>query len=122
MVKNIMSLSRSGLSDFVIQRVTALIIGAYVLCVLGFLLANPGFTHVELLGYFSGTTMKMFSTLTVLATAAHAWIGMWTVGTDYVREHYFGNKATVFRLIFELGCLGIVFIYLLWALQIFWRF
>jgi succinate dehydrogenase / fumarate reductase membrane anchor subunit len=65
--------------------------------------------------------MKMFSTLAVLATAAHAWIGMWTVGTDYIRNHYFGAHATTFRIVYQFGCLALLFIYVLWALQIFWR-
>lgn len=120
MVVNVTSFGRSGLSDFVVQRVSAVIIGAYVLCVSGFFLVNPGMTHAVLLDYFSGLPIKVFSTLTLLATAAHAWIGMWTVGTDYIRPHYFGRHATVFRLTYQFGCLFVLFIYVLWGLLIFW--
>ena len=34
-VTNVTSLTRSGLSDFVIQRVSAVIMAVYTLCVLG---------------------------------------------------------------------------------------
>ena len=39
MVTQVLSLSRSGLTDFVIQRVTAVILLVYTLCVLGFFLS-----------------------------------------------------------------------------------
>jgi succinate dehydrogenase / fumarate reductase membrane anchor subunit len=120
MVTNVTSLTRSGLSDFLVQRVTAVILTLYTLCVGGFFLVNPGMTHAELLGYFSSTPMVIFSTLAVLATAAHAWIGMWTVGTDYIREHYFGKHSTAFRMVYQAGCLMILFLYVVWGLDLFW--
>ena len=122
MVTNVTSFGRSGLSDFVVQRASAVIIALYVLFVAGFFLANPGFTHEALQSYFGGLPMKMFSTLVVFAIAAHAWIGMWTVGTDYIRGHYFGARATPIRIIYQFGCLFVLFVYVLWGLQIFWRF
>ncbi len=120
-VTNVTSFGRSGLSDFVVQRVTAVIIALYVLCLFGFFLANPNVTFEALSAFFSYLPMKMFSTLVVFATAAHAWIGMWTVGTDYIRNHYFGAHAMAFRIVYQFGCLALLFIYVLWALQIFWR-
>ena len=57
----------------------------------------------------------------VLSTAAHVWIGMWTIGTDYIRAHYFGAHAIVFRITYQFGCLLVLFVYVLWGLQIFWR-
>jgi succinate dehydrogenase / fumarate reductase, membrane anchor subunit len=120
-VTNVTSFGRSGLSDFVIQRVSAVVIALYVLCIAGFFVFGPAITHDALAAFFGGLPMKMFSTLAVLATAAHAWIGMWTVGTDYIRAHYFGAHATVYRLAYQFGCLLALFVYVLWGLQIFWR-
>jgi succinate dehydrogenase / fumarate reductase, membrane anchor subunit len=120
-VTNVTSLTRSGLGDFVVQRVTAIIIALYAFCVLGFFLVTPDLSHEALLGYFGNTIMRLFSTLAVLATAAHAWIGMWTVGTDYLRPHYFGAHATSWRLAYQAICLVVLFVYVAWALQIFWR-
>lgn len=120
MVTNVTSLTGSGLADFLVQRVSAVIIGLYSLCVLGFFLANPVLSHAELVSYFGSMSMKLFSTLTILATAAHAWIGMWTVGTDYIRPHYFGRHATAFRFVYQSGCLLVLFVYSVWALPLFW--
>jgi len=119
-VTNVTSLTRSGLSDFVIQRVSAVIMAVYTFWVLGFFIANPDLTHAHLVAYFASMPMVLFSTLTVLATAAHAWIGMWTVGTDYIRPHYFGAHATAFRLVYQAGCVALLFVYVAWALQLFW--
>ena len=120
MVKNVTSFSRSGLSDFVFQRVSAAIMAVYTVCVLGFFLANPGLTHADLVSYFGSTPMLIFSTLLIISTAAHAWIGMWTVGTDYIQAHYFGAHATSFRLIYQAGVVALIFLYVVWALQLFW--
>lgn len=119
-VTNVTSLTRSGLADFLVQRVTAVIIALYAMCVFGFFLVNPDMSHGELIGYFGSTPMKLFSTVTVLATVAHAWIGMWTIGTDYIRQHYFGEHATAFRLFYQCGCLLVLFLYTSWALPLFW--
>lgn len=119
-VTNVTSLTRSGLGDFVVQRVTAVIIALYAFCVLGFFLVHAEVTHAALVGYFGHPILRLFSTLAVLATAAHAWIGMWTVGTDYLRPHYFGAHSTAWRLAYQAICLVVVFVYVAWALQIFW--
>jgi succinate dehydrogenase hydrophobic membrane anchor protein len=85
--------------------------------VLGFFVANPELTHSRTGRLLRSTVMVLFSTLTLLATAAHAWIGMWTVGTDYVRPHYFGAHATSWRLGLPGRCLSVLFVYVVWALQ-----
>ncbi|MEZ5557466.1 MAG: succinate dehydrogenase, hydrophobic membrane anchor protein [Pseudomonadales bacterium] len=120
MVTNVTSLTRSGLADFVIQRVSAVIMALYALCLLGHFITSPSASHASLVGFFGSTPMQIWSTLAVLATAAHAWIGMWTVGTDYIRPHYFGAHATAFRLTYQAGCMVLLFVYVAWALQLFW--
>ena len=120
-VTNVTSLTRSGLADFLVQRVSAVIIGLYALCVFGFFVANPALTHAALTGYFGSTSMKLFSTVTVFATVGHAWIGMWTIGTDYIRPHYFGLHATTFRFLYQSGCVLVLFVYAFWALSLFWE-
>ncbi len=121
MVTSATSLTRSGLSDWLVQRVSAVILAAYTLCVTGFLLLNPQLGYVEWVVYFGSPGMKLFTTVTVLATAAHAWIGMWTVATDYIRPHYFGTWATTWRFLFEAACVVILFAYVAWGLLLVWR-
>jgi succinate dehydrogenase / fumarate reductase membrane anchor subunit len=121
MVTSATSLTRSGLSDFIIQRVSAVVLALYTICVVGFLLVTPEVSYASWVAYHGSSAMRLFSTLAVLATAAHAWIGMWTIGTDYIRQHYFGKRATVWRGLYQVVCVGALFLYVAWGLQIFWR-
>ncbi|MEM1432926.1 MAG: succinate dehydrogenase, hydrophobic membrane anchor protein [Pseudomonadota bacterium] len=120
MVANVTSLTRSGLSDFVVQRVSAAVLALYSICVLGFFFVTPEVDYEAFTAYFNGTSMRMFSTLAVLAFAAHAWIGMWTIGTDYLREAHVGGSATAIRLAYQALCLGVIFVFVVWGLNILW--
>ena len=120
MVMQILSLSRSGLTDFVIQRVSAVILGAYSLCLLGFFLGDV--SHQSLTAFFWSAPMQAFSTLALLSMLAHAWIGMWTIGTDYIRPVQFGRLATTIRFSYQIICLLVLFIYFIWALRLVWQF
>ncbi len=120
MVTNVTSFGRSGLSDFLLQRVTAVILALYTLCIVGYFVTAGDLSQQALIAFFGGSFMKTFSTMAVLAIVAHAWIGMWTIGTDYIRPHYFGGVATTARFIYQAICILLLFFYTVWALQIFW--
>ena len=121
MVTQVLALSRSGLSDFVVQRVTAVVLAVYTFWLVGFFVSgNVSYTTLQ--EFFLSTPMQIFSTLAVLSTIAHAWIGMWTVGTDYLRPAHIGSLATSIRFVYQLLCLLALFIYLLWAMQLVWQF
>jgi len=120
MVTNVTSFSRSGLSDFVLQRVTAVILALYTLCVIGYFVTADELSQPALVAFFGGSMMKAFSTMAIFSIVAHAWIGMWTIGTDYIRPHYFGGIATTARFIYQAVCILMLFFYTVWALQIFW--
>ena len=121
MVTQVLSLSRSGLTDFVIQRVTAVILALYALCVIGFFVTVE-VDHAALTAWFLSMPMQVFSTLALLSTIAHAWIGMWTIGTDYLRTAQIGALANSLRFLYQLGCLLLLFVYLVWGLRVIWQF
>jgi len=120
MVTQVTSFSRNGLSDWIVQRVTAVILALYTLLVVGFLAANGDVSYAQWKGLFDQTWMQVFTMLAMLSTCAHAWIGMWTIGTDYIREHYFGRGADSFRLVYQIGCILTLAIYLIWGVKILW--
>ena len=68
MVGSITSLTGNGLADFVVQRVSAVVMTLYTLCVVGFFLANPDMDFETLRTYFASVPMVLFSTLMVLST------------------------------------------------------
>ncbi|MFV8817175.1 succinate dehydrogenase, hydrophobic membrane anchor protein [Haliea sp. E17] len=118
MVKSVTSFGRSGLSDWLLQRVSAVILLAWFLCVGATLVG--GVDYLEWKSLFASTSMRVFTLLAVLSLAAHAWIGMWSVGTDYLTERLMGTTGNVLRIAYQIGCGLLVFIYVLWAIQILW--
>ena len=50
----------------------------------------------------------------------HAWIGMWTVSTDYLTVRLMGPKATGLRIVFQTGYVLVLFVYLVWGFRILW--
>ena len=120
MVTNITNLSRSGLYDWMLQRVSAIILGAYFLFVTGFLLLTPDISYDQWLGLFEATWMRIFTILTLLAVLAHAWVGMWTITTDYLNDRTFGSKSVLIRFPTQMVCFIALFSYLIWGVQILW--
>ncbi len=121
MVANAESPGRRGLVDFIVQRVSAVILGLFALCVGGWFAVNPGAGHAELVGYLGTPVMLAFASLAVAALVLHTWIGMWTVGTDYLRPHYFGRIATGVRLAYQAGVGIVLLVYAAWAISVIWR-
>jgi succinate dehydrogenase / fumarate reductase membrane anchor subunit len=119
-VTSIASLGRNGLYDWVVQRISALVIAAYFLFIVFFLVANPDLSYEQWHGLFSCLWMKVFSTISLLMLLAHVWIGVWSVLTDYMTPRLMGSKANIFRLIVELAVLAVVLIVAVIGLNIFW--
>ena len=113
MVTIITNLGRNGVSDWLIQRVSAVILLAYTLCILGFFLFNSNLDYVTWKQHFSGTGMRIFSLMALLSIAAHAWIGMWTVATDYI-------KPTGIRVLYHLVVVLALFAFVVWGVQVLW--
>jgi succinate dehydrogenase / fumarate reductase membrane anchor subunit len=120
MVTNVTNLGRSGLFDWIIQRFSAVILAAYTLCLLGSFVAHPDMDYLQWRSLFDSSPFRFFSLVTVLALCVHAWIGMWTISTDYLTSLQLGTKATFIRLVFQAGCALLTVVYLLWGIQIFW--
>jgi succinate dehydrogenase / fumarate reductase membrane anchor subunit len=120
MVKNVTSFGRSGLSDWGVQRVSAVILGVYFVGLLSYMLLTPELGFAEWKSLFSATWMRIASLAALLALCAHAWIGMWTVATDYLTVALLGPKGSVIRFLFQAVCVLLIFVYLVWGVQILW--
>ena len=120
MVTNVTSFGRSGLYDWLVQRVSAVIILLYVLCHAAIILNTPDMDYIMWRALFADTGMKIFSLITLVALCAHAWIGIWTVATDYLTTRMMGEKATFVRLLFLIICIVVLAVYFLWGIMILW--
>ena len=120
MVTAVTSMGRSGLYDWLMQRVTAVILLAYFV-VVGFVLLG-GVDYASWKELYSQTWMRVFSLLALLSLAIHAWVGLWAVVTDYLTERLMGTTGNVLRLLVQVVCAIIMFTYVVWGIQILWGF
>ena len=120
MVTNVTNLSRSGLYDWMAQRVSAVVLAAYFIFLLGFIIASPELSYSDWHGLFAQKWMRIFSLLALVALGAHAWVGMWTIATDYLTPMAFGKSATAIRFLFQAVCGVAMFAYFVWGVQILW--
>jgi len=120
MVTNATNFSRSGLSDWIIQRFSAVILAAYTLFIIAVLVSMPELNYESWREVFSKNSVRLFSVISLLALCGHTWVGMWTVGTDYLTDRQLGGKGTFIRLIYQSFCVLLIAVYLLWGIQIFW--
>lgn len=127
MVTSVTNFGRSGLSDWLVQRITGVILLAYTLFIVGVLFAcSP--SYLEWTAMFAQTWVKVFSLAAVLSIAAHAWIGLWCVSTDYLVPYVLtvklgpavGAKANLLRWAFQAASAIVLFTYVVWGIQILW--
>tara|TARA_B100000035_G_C20932780_1_gene523805 strand:+ start:487 stop:846 length:360 start_codon:yes stop_codon:yes gene_type:complete len=114
-------ISGRGVTDFVLQRVTAVILTLYTLVVVGFFASNQ-VDYQTFEAFFGSFAMKVASTVAILATIGHAWVGMWTIGTDYIQPGHWGlpDSADKIRVAYQAACIAIMAVYFLYALAAIW--
>ena len=113
MVSSVTSLTGKGLRDWLVQRVTAVILAAYSLVLLGYFLLNTNINYQSWWHFMAHPVMRIMTILTLIALVLHAWIGIWTVLTDYVKPMLL--RLTIQIIIF-LSLLG----FIIWGIQIVW--
>ncbi|MCW8196688.1 succinate dehydrogenase, hydrophobic membrane anchor protein [Proteobacteria bacterium 005FR1] len=120
MVTAVTNLGRSGVYDWLIQRVTAVVLTLYTFFIVGFILSNSPLDYATWEELFSQFWVRIFSLLALVSLAAHAWIGLWVVLTDYVTTLTMGSKGTAIRLFLQV-VLGVVTVaYTVWGIEILW--
>ena len=119
-MKSATSFSRSGLSDWIVQRVSAVVLAAYTVILFGWIVAHPGLDYVTWHGFMTHTCMRIFTLAALLSFVAHAWVGLWTVMTDYLTSRQMGPKADVLRLLLQVAMGLALFVVVVWGIQIIW--
>ena len=120
MVTNVTNFSRSGLYDWVLQRLTAVVLGAYSVFLLGYLIINPALQFSQWSLLFEETWVRIFTLLALISILAHAWVGIWTITTDYLNDHTFGRKSVLVRFPLQIICFAALISYVIWGVQILW--
>ncbi len=113
MVSSATSLTGNGVRDWLWQRISAVILAVYTLFILGFIWFTPQLDYVAWFQFFQGIGVKLFTILAALSLLTHAWVGMWTILTDYV-------KPARLRLSLEILVFIALFLYFVVAIAIVW--
>ncbi|RLA47545.1 MAG: succinate dehydrogenase, hydrophobic membrane anchor protein [Gammaproteobacteria bacterium] len=119
-VGNVTSFGRNGLSDWLLQRVSAVVMTVYMVFVFGYLVCGGEVTYADWKALHGNFFVRLLSLFAVLSLAAHAWIGMWGVLTDYVTVRLLGPRATAIRIFLQLGMIAMTLTYVVWAIVILW--
>jgi succinate dehydrogenase / fumarate reductase membrane anchor subunit len=113
MVKRIVVGAHYGIKDWLVQRITALVMTAYSFLFAGMLIACAPSGYDEWHGFFAPTWMRLATFVFFLSLLWHAWIGVRDILMDYVKPAgpRLGLEATVVVVLIAYGG---------WAIQILW--
>lgn len=114
MVKTVLGANHQGLREWFLQRVTAIVMTLYVLGLLVFFITHPHTEYYEWHGLFLHFWMKLATVLVILSLLYHAWIGMWTIFTDYIKVVWL-NIALQVVVILALIALFFETLQILWS-------
>jgi succinate dehydrogenase / fumarate reductase membrane anchor subunit len=108
-----MGISQKGLHDWIIQRISAVVLAGYIIFLAGFFMLHSSVDFMMWQKLFSNRVMQIATMLTLLALMWHAWIGIWAVFTDYI-------KCSVLRGTLEVIVLIALFSFFFWGITILW--
>ena len=113
MVDRVVTGAHYGPRDWLVQRVTALVIGAYAIFFVGTLLVCAPSSHEQWRALFAPQWMRLASFVFFASLFWHAWVGVRDILMDYV-------KSTAVRLGLEIVTILLLVAYMAWAVQILW--
>ena len=102
-----------GLGDWLLQRLTALVMAVYTVGFLACLATHAPSTYGDWKAIFSGTFARLATMLFFVALLYHAWIGMRDILMDYI-------KPVSLRLALEVAVVALLIAYAGWSIQILW--
>jgi succinate dehydrogenase / fumarate reductase, membrane anchor subunit len=113
MVSRLVVGAHYGLRGWFVQRVTAVIIAAYLAFLLLVLATQPPFDFITWRSVFTHTWMRVPTFVCLLAVYLHAWFGMRDILMDYI-------KPTALRLCLMVLVSVALVAYTTWTVQILW--
>ena len=101
-----------GMKDWIMQRVTAVVLALYSVALLVILLLN-GVSYSAWSGLFANAFFKIASFVAFVSLFLHAWVGMRDIWMDYI-------QSTALRLFLQVLTIISLFAYTAWAIHILW--
>ncbi len=103
----------TGLRDWLVQRLTAVILAGYVLFWVGFFATHPAVDYTQWRALFAHPVLRAVSSVALISLIWHAWIGLWTLSTDYLNPFWV-------RFLFQVLVLASLLVEGGWGLMIVW--
>lgn len=114
MVSRVVTGARYGMRDWLVQRVTAVIMSVYTVIVLVVLLGGVPISYAVWKDLFTQGWMRVATLLFAASLAWHLWVGVRNILMDYI-------KPDGLRLTLQVMVLLTIAAYLGWTIQILWR-
>lgn len=102
-----------GLRDWLVQRVTAVVMAIGSVLLGGYLLLHPHPGYDGWTGLFASQPVRAFALLFLISLFYHAWIGIRDIVMDYV-------KPAGVRLVIHVSVILALLLYTIWSVQILW--
>ena len=103
-----------GLTEWLLQRVTAVIMVIFTVVLLAVYLTFGDASYEGWAGLFANQFMKILTFLTMLSLFYHAWVGIRDIWMDYIASAGLRLTLQTATVLWLLGCTG-------YAAQILWR-
>jgi succinate dehydrogenase / fumarate reductase membrane anchor subunit len=113
MVNRVVVGAHYGLRDWLIQRISAVVMTVYSLSMIVYLLMQPHLDYDVWTGLFSSLPVRTFTLLFLVCLFYHAWIGIRGIVMDYI-------KSASVRLVIHVLVILASLLYTIWAVQILW--
>jgi succinate dehydrogenase / fumarate reductase, membrane anchor subunit len=114
-VKRVVTGAHYGLRDWLIQRITAVVMSLYIVVLAAYVLMQPYLDYDVWTALFSSQLVRTFTLLFFLSLFYHAWVGIRDIVMDYV-------KPVSARLIIHVLVILVLILYVIWSVQILWGF
>ena len=102
-----------GWRDWLVQRVSAVVMALYTILVLVLLVRNGGLEYDAWKATFASELFRLASFVFMLSLLWHAWVGVRNISMDYL-------KPVAVRLTFQVVVVVLLIGYVGWTVQLLW--
>lgn len=113
MVNRVVVGAHYGLRDWLVQRVTGVVMALGSMALGIYLLLHPDIGYGRWTALFSSQPVRAFALLFLFSLYYHAWIGIRDIVMDYV-------KPAGVRLVIHVLVILALLLYAIWSVQILW--
>lgn len=113
MPKRVVVGAHYGWRDWLVQRVSAVVMAVYTALILFLVVWTGGLEYAAWKAIFGNELFRLATFVFMLALLWHAWVGVRNIAMDYL-------KPTSVRLTFQVVVIVLLIAYAGWTIQVLW--